>query len=189
MRGFGILKSMKRGQNKNGFTIVELLIVIVVIGILAAITAVAFNGIQSKGRDAIRVGDAQSIVKALEIHKSYTGSYPVHTSVDGDWETSIEDGGAPAFLETLRGSGAITGNTPVDPANVSTPMEYAYKYHRYNPGNSGCDASRGSFYVLGVTQLDGVPGTGRPNPSSPGFSCSGRNWGLEFDWVTGSYEN
>ncbi len=36
--------------NHTGFTIVELLIVIVVIGILAAITIVAFNGVQSKAR-------------------------------------------------------------------------------------------------------------------------------------------
>lgn len=173
----------------KGFTVVELLIVIVVVGILAAITVVAFSNIQSRGRDAVRLSDAQSIVKALEVHKSYTGSYPVHTSVDNDWETSIEDGGAPAFLETLRGSGAITGYTPVDPKNVSTPIEYAYKYHRYNPGNSGCDASRGSFYILGITQLDNVSSSERPYSKSPGFSCSGRNWGLEFDWVTGSYEN
>ncbi|RYF28607.1 MAG: prepilin-type N-terminal cleavage/methylation domain-containing protein, partial [Chloroflexi bacterium] len=38
--------------NNRGFTIVELLIVIVVIGILAAITIVAFNGIQNRGKAA-----------------------------------------------------------------------------------------------------------------------------------------
>lgn len=38
-------------KNKNGFTIVELLIVIVVIGILAAITIVAYNGIQNRAQD------------------------------------------------------------------------------------------------------------------------------------------
>ena len=37
-------------KTKSGFTIVELLIVIVVIGILAAITIVAYNGIQSRAR-------------------------------------------------------------------------------------------------------------------------------------------
>jgi prepilin-type N-terminal cleavage/methylation domain-containing protein len=39
---------MQVGKNKNGFTIVELLIVIVVIGILAAITIVAFNGVTKR---------------------------------------------------------------------------------------------------------------------------------------------
>ncbi len=37
----------------KGFTIVELLIVIVIIGILAAITIVAFNGAQQRGRDVL----------------------------------------------------------------------------------------------------------------------------------------
>lgn len=41
---------MQRGQKQKGFTIVELLIVIVVIGILAAITIVAYNGIQERAR-------------------------------------------------------------------------------------------------------------------------------------------
>lgn len=44
---------IKNKQN-SGFTIVELLIVIVVIGILAAITIVAYNGVQQRARDMTR---------------------------------------------------------------------------------------------------------------------------------------
>ena len=50
---------------QNGFTIVELLIVIVVIGILAAITIVSFNGVQSKARQAKINADVVTIVKAI----------------------------------------------------------------------------------------------------------------------------
>lgn len=62
--------------NKKGFTIVELLIVIVVIGILAAITIVAYNGIQLRARDADRVSDISQIQKKLEIYKAINGVYP-----------------------------------------------------------------------------------------------------------------
>lgn len=46
---------MQRGRKQTGFTIVELLIVIVVIGILAAITIVAYNGIQERARMAAAI--------------------------------------------------------------------------------------------------------------------------------------
>lgn len=49
----------------KGFTIVELLIVIVVIGILAAITIVAYNGIQQRAQVAKRQSDTQSYHKAI----------------------------------------------------------------------------------------------------------------------------
>jgi general secretion pathway protein G len=42
------LNNIKKMKNEKGFTIVELLIVIVVIGILAAIVIVAYNGVQNK---------------------------------------------------------------------------------------------------------------------------------------------
>ncbi|HET8884096.1 MAG TPA: prepilin-type N-terminal cleavage/methylation domain-containing protein, partial [Candidatus Saccharimonadales bacterium] len=54
-------------SKQTGFTIVELLIVIVVIGILAAITIVAYNGIQERARDIQRQSDIAAIGKALQI--------------------------------------------------------------------------------------------------------------------------
>jgi prepilin-type N-terminal cleavage/methylation domain-containing protein len=63
-------------MNRRGFTIVELLIVIVVIGILAAITIVAFNGIQQRTTNASIVSTANSWVKALKTYKSANGSWP-----------------------------------------------------------------------------------------------------------------
>ena len=63
-------------RHQKGFTIVELLIVIVVIGILAAITIVAYNGIQTRARDAKRTADISSIQKAIELYKADNGIYP-----------------------------------------------------------------------------------------------------------------
>ncbi len=56
-------------KRQSGFTIVELLIVIVVIGILAAITIVAFNGIQNRANDSAVVSDLANIAKKYELYK------------------------------------------------------------------------------------------------------------------------
>lgn len=60
---------------QSGFTIVELLIVIVVIGILAAITIVAYNGIQERARDSQRQQDLSSIKKAMLMQYVDTGEW------------------------------------------------------------------------------------------------------------------
>lgn len=61
-----------------GFTIVELLIVIVVIGILAAIVVVAYRGIQNNAYDASVKNDLAAAAKAFELYKAdgATGLYP-----------------------------------------------------------------------------------------------------------------
>jgi prepilin-type N-terminal cleavage/methylation domain-containing protein len=65
-----------RQQKQIGFTIVELLIVIVVIGILAAITITAFNGVQNRANDISIQSDLQAIAKKIEMYKADNGVYP-----------------------------------------------------------------------------------------------------------------
>ena len=68
---------MKRWARKQkGFTIVELLVVIVVIAILASISVVAYNGIQQRARDSARDSAVRSLKLALEVYKSDFSQYP-----------------------------------------------------------------------------------------------------------------
>lgn len=63
-------------RTTRGFTIVELLIVIVVIGILAAIVIVAFNGIQNRANDTAIRSDLTNLAKKLELYKAENSLYP-----------------------------------------------------------------------------------------------------------------
>jgi len=63
-------------QKQSGFTIVELLIVIVIIGILAGLVITTFVGIQARGRDSERQTDINAVQKQLEAFFATKGYYP-----------------------------------------------------------------------------------------------------------------
>jgi type II secretion system protein G len=70
------MKIFATASQKNGFTIVELLIVIVVIGILAAVTVAAYNGTQDRARFTLMQSDLKSIIKGIELYKVDNDRYP-----------------------------------------------------------------------------------------------------------------
>lgn len=94
---------------KRGFTIVELLIVIVVIAILAAITIVAYNGIQTRSNNAKTLQAATAFVKAAKLYEVDHGELP-HTSTTATLNTLL----APYF----------NGGKPPVPSNQVVTSSY-----------------------------------------------------------------
>lgn len=79
---------------------------IVVIGILAAITVVAYNGVQTRAINSARLSDMDTITKALEIYKVKHGNYPPRgdqTLVGWQSSAALPDG----FLPHLKTSGIL----------------------------------------------------------------------------------
>lgn len=96
---------------KKGFTLVELLVVVAIIGLLAGIATVSVNSVRSKARDARRVADIKQIQNALELYYSGSGTYP--------------NPGADLTLGTgtaLALSNAASGFTDTDAANIGAEV-------------------------------------------------------------------
>lgn len=68
-------------KKREGFTLIELMVVVAIIGFLSTIGMVVFADAQARGRDTKRRGDIDSIAKTLEIHKTDSGGYqPLDTT-------------------------------------------------------------------------------------------------------------
>ena len=154
---------------QHGFTIVELLIVIVVIAILAAISIVAYNGSQERSINSRRLSDVRTIEKALELYKTQIGSYPTaQSNTTGGWERSSINPGN--FIQALK-TQKIIDTVPVDPVNSapngSTGAENTftgYAYYSYPAGYYGCTVP---MYVLKIE----APGKSMLK-ESPGLNCT-----------------
>lgn len=93
-------KSSMGIKNKySGFTIVELLIVIVVIGILAAIVIVAFNGVQNRAKDTSVQSDLKNIGGLLQQHLAVNNSLPATLVA-----TTLNDFGTARISKNAYGS-------------------------------------------------------------------------------------
>ena len=103
-----------RIAGQAGFTLVELLTVVLIIGALAAIALPMFVGERAKGQDAVAKADARTIVSALE--SCYTDSDEYDACPDGP--TGVTIGSGPGEVDVTAAGDeyeivarSVTGNT------------------------------------------------------------------------------
>ena len=148
-----------RTKQQKGFTLVELLIVIAIIGLLATLAIVALTAAQQRARDTKRVADLKSIQTALELYWNENADYPALASTaTNTWaELSTE---VTSFIGTLPA-----------PPNDPNPEVYVYIV----------DGVTNDEYYLATTlenaghqalsqDIDGAAGTGAGQiPGATGF--------------------
>ncbi len=139
--------TLKRKQ--EGFTIVELLIVIVVIGILAALVITTFTGIQQKARDTERTTDVKAIHGQVEAYYAQNGSYPGlgSATVDGlnntTWRSANMKGLDADALKDPKG-------TLQELAATVSGTQYGYAVFQTN-GTTACTTAAADCAVYTLT--------------------------------------
>lgn len=128
---------MQSGQKQTGFTIVELLIVIVVIGILAAISIIAFNGVQSRARDTERKYDLAQLAKAIHLYSVDNGHFAETGCGNGTgsgWLGTDYDTTGPYLpINTCLTQGGHLPKVLVDPSGLNSCSGLTcYAYMKYS---------------------------------------------------------
>lgn len=183
-------------RKANGFTIVEILIVVGIIGILTTIGFIGFSKFQSDARDSERESKATIISEALEKYFDENGEYPSCTDLTGDAttvsKTILEGIETQTLLAPQRASGetnsikcddltelsngdyfSYTGDTSEECTGVAgvACVLYVLKYKKENP-------AAGEDKIVAITSRRKTPITGSPTLTcnTPSFAQIGCSW-------------
>jgi general secretion pathway protein G len=102
----------------KGFTLMELLIVIAIIGILVTLSGMTYTKVQEQSRDARRKADLELIKSGIEIYKADCNAYPGSLTVN----TALVGSGTPTGCSA---SNTYINLVPADPK--PTTRNYVYR--------------------------------------------------------------
>jgi prepilin-type N-terminal cleavage/methylation domain-containing protein len=171
-RMVGVVAMLRVRRDINGFTIVELLIVIVVIGILAAITIVSFNGVQDKARGAKVNSDIAQIKKAIAaaeatsgktlngITSSYSTGAPCWSKAAGTNLSSLDKTNDQCWIDYKNTLSAISNASGVNITALVDPWNRPYLIDENEGEGGGCSTKDTiAVFPLPVTGAFGINGT------------------------------
>ena len=144
-----------------GFTIVELLIVIVVIAILASVSILAYTGIQSRARDTARQSDINQVYKLIELYRAEHGTYPATATVSEMGTGSTGTVGNATMVRTDANCAVGTRSADWVPGLTSLPQSIP-NTGKGARGETGCYmyVSEDQRYILSAwNNLEGGPQT------------------------------
>jgi len=126
---------MKKINTKQGFTIIELLVVATLIALISTVVLGSLGTAKAKARDSERITEMQNIQKALELSYITTGSYPVADPINDNGAGQNNPDKTKTSMSSILGalvtSKSIT-SIPFPPAQGSA-IDSSYYYRTSNP--------------------------------------------------------
>lgn len=141
--------------HERGFTLIELMVVTIIVGILGTLVAMTYSGVQAKNRNGDRQADINTLQSHLEAYYAENSSYPSLTNLNmADWRKSHFKEFSDDILRDPQWQSSVTACSKSDKAILTDkPTEKCYSYQATTADGGSCLDSKTSCAQYSLTAL------------------------------------